>query len=259
MLVIISFLINNYLINNVSESYLLEGNLGKLKKITLNSEKILLSLGLNYKEKAKDQEIKNKIELPTFSEIEAIKPRIYIYNTHQTEEYKDGNVYEAAKYLSEILNKKDLEVVVEDTNIKKSLEAHNYSYNDSYKITRELLTKNINDNTILYIDLHRDSSSYEASTVEVNGYKMARMMFVIGGKHETYPRNYQVSDELNKKLKNKNNKISRGIYVRQSSSYNQDLNSNVILLEVGGPHNSMDEVKRSLALLADVILEYVGD
>ena len=47
--------------------------------------------------------------------------------------------------------------------------------------------------------------------------------------------------------------------MRQSSSYNQDLNSNVILLEVGGPHNSMDEVKRSLALLADVILEYVGD
>ncbi|MDE5630798.1 MAG: stage II sporulation protein P, partial [Bacilli bacterium] len=149
--------------------------------------------------------------------------------------------------------------VVEDTNIKKALEAHNYNYNDSYKITRELLTKNINDKTILYIDLHRDSSSYDVSTVEVNGEKMARMMFVVGGKHETSTRNYQVSDELNKKLKNKNNKLSRGIYVRESSSYNQDLNSNVILIEVGGPHNSMEEVKRSLAVLADVIWEYVGD
>ncbi|MDE6142413.1 MAG: stage II sporulation protein P, partial [Bacilli bacterium] len=245
----------------VSKAYLLEGGIGNLKKISLNSEKILLSLGLNYKTKSKDREVSkdDKTEVPVFSEKDIIKPRIYIYNTHQTEEYTDGNVYEAAKYIADILNKKDLEVVVEDTNIKKALEAHNYNYNDSYKITRELLTKNINDKTILYIDLHRDSSSYDVSTVEVNGEKMARMMFVVGGKHETSTRNYQVSDELNKKLKNKNNKLSRGIYVRESSSYNQDLNSNVILIEVGGPHNSMEEVKRSLAVLADVIWEYVGD
>lgn len=259
MLVIFSFFINNYLINNISEAYLLEGNLGNLKKVNLNSEKILLSLGLNYKDKAKKVSSDKTKDEQVFKEIEIIKPRIYIYNTHQTEEYKDGDVYEAAKYLSEILNKKDFEVVVEDTNIKKALEAHNYKYGDSYKITRELLTKNINDKTILYIDLHRDSSSYDVSTVDVNGTKMARMMFVVGGKHETYTRNYQVCDELNKRLKNKNNKISRGIYVRESSSYNQDLNSNVLLIEVGGPHNSMDEVKRSLTILADVILEYAGD
>lgn len=259
LLVIVSFLANNYLINNVSEAYLLEGSLNNLKKISLNSEKILLSLGLNYKVKAKDVSEEPKKETPVFNEVDIIKPRIYIYNTHQTEEYKDGTVYEAAKYLADILNKKDFEVVVEDTNIKKALEAHNYTYNDSYKITRELLTNNISDKTILYIDLHRDSSSYDVSTVDVNGQKMARIMFVVGGKHETYTRNYQVSDELNKKLKNRNNKISRGIYVRESSSYNQDLNSNVILIEVGGPHNSMEEVKRSLVLLSDVILEYAGD
>lgn len=261
ILVIVSFLINNYLINNVSKAYLLEGSINNLKKISINSEKILLSLGLNYKVKAPSKEVskENKLETPVFSEKDVVKPRIYIYNTHQTEEYKDGDVYEASKYLRDILNKRDLEVVLEDTNIKKALEAHNYKYNDSYKITRELLTKNINDKTVLYIDLHRDSSSYDVSTTEINGKMMARMMFVIGGKHETSTRNYQVADELNKKLKNKSNKISRGIYVRESSSYNQDLNSNVILIEVGGPHNSMEEVKRSLAILADVIWEYVGD
>lgn len=259
ILVLLSFLINNYLINNISEAYLLEGSIRNFKKISLNSEKILLSLGFNQKLKAKEVGSELEKEEPVFKEVMNIKPRIYIYNTHQTEEYKDGNVYEAAKYLSEILNKGDIDVVVEDTNIKKALEAHNYNYKDSYKITRELLSKNINDKTVLYIDLHRDSSSYNVSTTEVMEKKMARMMFVIGGNHDGYKQNYQVSDELNKKLKNKNNKLSRGIFVREGSVYNQDLNSNVILIEVGGPHNSMEEVKRSLAILADVILEYVGD
>lgn len=219
-------------------------------------------MGLNHRVKSKTTEKideKKDTDLPTFQEVLTIKPRIYIYSTHQTEEYKDGDVYEASKYLSNILNKKDVEVVVEDTNIKESLKAHNYTYNDSYKITRELLEKNINDKTILYIDLHRDSASYDVSTVEINKKKYARMMFVIGGKHESYKQNYKLADELNKKLKNKNNKISRGIFVRESSSYNQDLNSNVILIELGGPHNSMEEVKNSLAILADVILEFVGD
>lgn len=262
ILVLFSFIVNNYLISKVSVTYFLEGKTSELKKITLNSEKILLSLGLNHKVKAQNISsinLEKEEDIPTFKEIETIKPRIYIYNTHQTEEYKDGDVYEASKYLSSILSKKDLEVIVEDTNIKEALKVHNYTYNDSYKITRELLTKNINDKTILYIDLHRDSSSYNVSTVEINGQKYARMMFVIGGKHKTSTRNYKIADELNKKLKNKNNKISRGIYVRESSSYNQDLNSNILLIEVGGPHNTMEEIKRSLVILSDVILEYVGD
>lgn len=262
ILVILSFIINNNLIGKVTESYLLSGNSSGITKFSFDSEKILLSLGLNHrvKSKANKENKENKEnDLPTFQEVVTIKPRIYVYNTHQTEEYKDGDVYEAAKYLSDILNKKDIEVVVEDTNIKESLKAHNYTYNDSYKITRELLEKNINDKTILYIDLHRDSASYDVSTVEVNKKKYARMMFVIGGKHASYKQNYQLADELNKKLKNKNNKISRGIFVRETSSYNQDLNSNVLLIEVGGPHNSMEEVKNSLMLLADVILEFVGD
>lgn len=262
ILVIFSFVINNYLISNISEGYLLGGKTLGFKNFTFNSEKILLSLGLNHRVKSKGvsgDDPKGDNETPVFKETDMIKPRIYIYNTHQTEEYKDGNVYEAAKYLGNLLIKKDLDVVVEDTNIKEALKAHNYSYNDSYKITRELLMKNISDKTILYIDFHRDSSSYDVSTTEINEKKYARMMFVIGGKHQTSTRNYQLADELNKKLKNKSNKISRGIYVRESSSYNQDINSNVLLIEVGGPHNNMEEVKRSLVILSDVILEYVGE
>lgn len=257
ILVILSFIINNYLISNVSEAYLLDSDIKGIKSIKINSEKILLSLGLNTKLKEVEEE--KKEDTPVFKEVSEFKPRIYIYNTHQTEEYTDGDVYEAAKYLASILSKSDIEVEVEDTNISESLKAHNYTYKDSYKITRELLSNNLSDKTVLYIDFHRDSASYDVSMVEINGLKYAKMMFVIGGGHDNYKKNYQLADELNKSIKNKLGKISRGIYVRESSTYNQDLNSNVILIEVGGPHNSMEEVKRSLAILADVIIEYVGD
>ena len=46
------------------------------------------------------------------------KPIIYIYNTHQKEAYKDKkNVYDASYYFKEKLNKLNIDVIVEDTNI----------------------------------------------------------------------------------------------------------------------------------------------
>lgn len=256
---LISLLVNNSLINKVSKSYLVNNDMKNLFNMKINSEKLLLSLGLNYKVASKKDEKNNDDSQAVFKEITYSKPTIYVYNTHQTEEYTDGDVLKGAKYLKEKLEQNDINVIVEETNIAEALKQKNYNYKDSYKITRELLEKKINDNTVLYIDLHRDSSSYNVSTTQINDLNYARIMFVIGGKHESYTSNYLIADKLNKLLINKNNNLTRGIYVRQSSSYNQDLNTNVILIELGGPHNSMEEVKRSIDVLADVILEYIGE
>ncbi len=245
---------------NVSSAYLLDRDL-KNVEFHLDAKKILLALGFNYKEKKTTPIVKNttkKAEVPVFNET-YLKPTIYIYNTHQTEEYKDGDVLKAAQYLKSQIEPHNIEVIVETTNIKNALKERDLVYRDSYKITRELLNKHINDNTVLYIDLHRDSSSYSTSTTEWNDKKYARMMFVIGGKHDTYKNNYRIADNLNKILKNQYNKLSRGIFVREDSSYNQDLNSNVLLIEVGGPHNTMEEVQNSLQVLANVLLEYIGE
>ncbi len=258
---ICSVFLNQLLIENVSSAYLLDRDL-KDVKFHLDTKKILLFLGFNYKEKEMSPVTKEttttKVEVPVFNET-YLKPSIYIYNTHQTEEYKDGDVLKAAEYLKAQLEPHDIEVIVETTNIKEALKKGNLAYKDSYKITRELLNQHINDNTVLYIDLHRDSASYSTATTEWNGKKYARMMFVIGGKHETYKNNYRIADDLNKRLKNQYAKLSRGIFVRENSSYNQDLNSNVILIEVGGPHNTMEEVQNSLQIFKNILLEYIGE
>lgn len=219
----------------------------------IDKKKLLLKLGLNYSEKSKNL----RTDLPVLNEIEeSVRKKIYIYNTHQTEEYKDYDVLSGAKYLSELLQNNGFEVFVEMTNIKDVLNKKDWTYKDSYKVTRELLNNMIEDEYDLYIDFHRDSSKRETSTVSIDKKNYARLMFVVGGKHETYTNNYQLSEDLNKHLKNFNNKISRGIYVRKSSSYNQDLDANVILIEVGGPENTREEVNNSLHVLSDVLKNY---
>ena len=41
--------------------------------------------------------------------------------------------------------------------------------------------------------------------------------------------------------------------------YNQDLASNVILIEIGGHENNIDEVNNTLDLVADAIKEYLNE
>lgn len=255
-----SVFLNQILIENVSSAYLLDRDI-KNVEFHLDAKKILLALGFNYKEKKTTPIVKEstkKAEVPVFNET-FLTPTIYIYNTHQTEEYKDGDVLKASNYLKKQMERHDIKVIVEETNIKEALNKQNLAYKDSYKITRELLSKHIDDNTVLYIDLHRDSASYSTATTNWDNKSYARIMFVIGGKHDTYKNNYRVADDLNKLLKNQYAKLSRGIFVRENSSYNQDLNSNAILIEVGGPHNTMEEVQNSLQVLANVLLEYIGE
>ena len=85
------------------------------------------------------------------------------------------------------------------------------------------------------------------------------MLFVVGGKHETYMENYNVCDNLNKFVKNINSSLSRGILVRKSSSYNQDLKSNVILIEMGSEKNTMEEVNNTISSLAEAISNYIKE
>lgn len=245
------------LIKHVNPSFLLTGN-HKFFIFDFDKKEFLLKSGLNFK--YVEEQTK-----PVFSEVpdtqgnQEIRKKIYVYNTHQTEAYVDFNVLEAAKTLRDYLNELNIDVLVEETNIPDEVHKHNYTYSQSYRVTKELIQKNMSDDISLYIDLHRDSSNKNVTTTTINEASYARMMFVVGGKHETYLENYRVSEELNKMIKNIDSSLSRGLFLRKSSSYNQEISGNVILIELGGPYNTKEEVSNSLRLLAQAISNYLEE
>lgn len=202
-------------------------------------------------------------DIPVFDEVKTTSPivrkKIYIYNTHQSEKYADFDVLNAALNLKNILADFNIEAIVEETNITEEVKKNNYTYSQSYRVTKSLMTNYLNKDISLFIDLHRDSSAKNITTTTVDGVNFAKMMFVVGGKHESYMENYRVSDTLNKILKNNNNQISGGLLLRKSSSYNQELDPNVVLIELGGPENTKEEVLNTLQVLAKSIYEYLEE
>lgn len=202
-------------------------------------------------------------DIPVFDEVKTTSPiirkKIYIYNTHQSEKYADFDVLNAALNLKNILADFNIEAIVEETNITEEVKKNNYTYSQSYRVTKSLMTNYLNKDISLFIDLHRDSSAKNITTTTVDGVNFAKMMFVVGGKHESYMENYRVSDAINKISKNNNNQISRGLLLRKSSSYNQELDPNVVLIELGGPENTKEEVLNTLHVLAKSIYEYLEE
>ena len=200
-------------------------------------------------------------------------PRVYIYNTHQLEgydwtDYADynitPNVQMAAYLLKDKLNNYNIPTIVETGNINDYLKNNNLSYNYSYKASRYFLEETLKKNDLdLIIDLHRDAINHDASTIEYDEKKYAKVLFVVGKDYETYEENLKVSNKLNDIFKSYIPNISRGVILKGGSSvngiYNQDLNQNIVLIECGGSENTIDEVINTINVLSNVIKDYLGD
>ena len=191
--------------------------------------------------------------------------RIYIYNTHQTEEYKTienynltPTVYTASYILKDMLKEYNINAIVEDSNLKEELDSKGLSYYDAYDVSRSWLEK-LNNNTLdLYIDLHRDSVGYQYSNVLVDNKDYAKIMFVVGMNHD-YTYNMEVVDKLINEIESINKEISRGKYLRKTAIFNQDFNNNCVLIELGGPESTYESISNSLSVLALAIKNYLAE
>lgn len=200
------------------------------------------------------------------------KPLIYLYNTHQLENYSNKdldiygitpNVLMASYVLREKLNEKGLSTIVEDANISDILKKNNWNYAYSYQATKNLINEKKNKYSSLkyFIDIHRDSITREYSVATINGKSYAKVMFVIGTAHDSWEENYKLSNDLNELIKKYYPGLTRNIMKKQGSGvngvYNQNLSPNCILIEVGGVDNTIEEVYNTMNALADVISKYI--
>lgn len=211
------------------------------------------------------------IEDPKPSNVE--NPRVYIYNTHQTEGYSykkyeeyniTPNVMMSSYILREKLNHLGIPTLVETSNIKEILNANSWDYGSSYKASRFLVKDALAkyNSLDLIIDLHRDSIKKSASTTEIDGKKYAKVLFVVGKEHKNYQANLKLANALHEKIKAKYPSLARGVMVKSGPNvngiYNQDLSSKSILLECGGHENTIEEVLNTLEVISQIIKEYLG-
>lgn len=239
--------------------------LNYIDKNIFNSPVYLLESQLNYRKDRDNYE---------FAYVNVDKPRIYIYNSHQGEEYSSKyledynitpNVLMASEMLAEKLNKLNINTIVEENNILEYMNKNNLDHAGSYIASRYFLEKTMKKyNSIeLYIDLHRDAVSHNASYIKINDKDCAKILFVIGLENSNYQSNLEVVEKINTIINNKYPGLSRGIMKKQgygvNGVYNQDLNSNVILIEIGGHENNIDEVNNTLELVSSAIGEYFNE
>lgn len=237
-------------------------SINKLNNIDLNLKgKYLLNIGLQtFDEIRFTKEVFKETEKNT----ENLNTRIYIYNTHQTEEYKTienynltPTVHTASYILKDMLKDYNIGAIVENSNLKTDLNNMGYTYRQAYKVSRNWLEKLNNPTLDLYIDLHRDSINYNLSNITVDGKDYAKIMFVVGTNYN-YQENMNVANSLIYEIEKINASISRGIFTR-FSVYNQDYNKNCVLIEVGGPESTYVSVSNTLSVLALAIKNYLGE
>ena len=185
------------------------------------------------------------------------KPLVYIYNTHQKEEYLPNQFNEysikptvmmPSYIMEEILNTKSIYTIVEENSINEILKENNWNYAGSYKASRILIeeAKKKNPSLKYFIDVHRDSVKHDKTTVTINNKAFAKLLFIIGLENPHYEDNLLFTNKINEKINKYYPGLSRGIYKKKgigvNGVYNQDNNKYTILIEVGGKENTIDEV-----------------
>lgn len=199
-------------------------------------------------------------------------PLIYIYNTHQTEEYTPSTFVEYSVMPTVQMNNYILEekfeqngysTIVEEQNIKTVLNEHKWNYAGSYNASRIFLEQaKKNYPTLKYfIDVHRDSLKKEATTIELNNKSYAKILFIVGLENPNYEQNLSFTEKINNQLNEKYPGLSKGIYKKEGTGvngvYNQDFSPYTILVEMGGPENTVDEVLNSSLAFSDCFLEVI--
>lgn len=214
------------------------------------------------------------IKTTTSKKTVATEPSIYIYNTHQTEEYAATNFVEYSVkptvqmnnyILEDTFTKAGKKVLVEENSIKQVLNQNGWKYAASYKASRILMeqAKKQNPSLKYFIDVHRDSLNKDRTTLILNEKSYAKILFIVGMENPSYTQNLEFTTKINTKINEKYPGLTKGIYKKEGEGvngiYNQDFSPYTILVEMGGPENTVDEILNTSLAFAECFLEVINE
>ena len=204
---------------------------------------------------------------------------ILIYSTHTSESYTNSERYKFeysstyrtrdAKYnmlsvgniLTQALEERNMKVIFDTT-------PHDYgSYEIAYTNSRKTIQNQISksERIGLAIDVHRDALGdlTNGPTVEINGQKVAKLMFVMGVGTDSYANEYWEDNlalalQIQKLGEEMYPGLFRGMIVR-NSKYNQDLIKHSFLIEVGTTGNTLEEAYFAARCLANILNKFYNN
>ena len=236
-----------------------------------NNDKVLENMhNDDYSNLEELKKVSSYIEDP--NPVDVNNPIIYIYNSHQLENYNSSNldiygitpnVLMASYLLKEKLNGMGLSTIVETANMSEFLTVNGWGHANSYNASRIfILDKRGKYSSIKYfIDIHRDSVKRDVTTINIDGKSYARVLFVVGLEHDNCKENLVTAENINNLFNKYYKGLSRGIYKKEGPGvngvYNQDISSNSILLEVGGVDNNIEEVMNTIEAMANILNRYI--
>lgn len=213
------------------------------------------------------------LNIPSRPQMTTTDPYIYIFNSHDGEDYESGavnasfgrvlTVVDASYIMAETFENLGLKTLVESRSTGELLKQKQWDYTLSYKASRVYLEETAsNYGTLKYfIDVHRDDIPYKSSVAEIDGKSYAKVMFVIGSDNERYSQNLPIVQEIEGMLSAKYPGLSRGIRENggygYNGVYNQDFATTLLLVEIGGKYNTYEEVSNTARAIADVVSEYI--
>lgn len=265
---------NNY--NNVNLNKYLNEFSNKISGIRINEPITILSTMNVYKNNGMKMEIKEKKEniMYLVKNEKKNEPLVYIYNSHPTEQYEidnnnivniEPNVVALSYYFEKKLEELGINTIVEQNNVSEILKQNNWDYDQSYPASRIGLEKAKKEypSIKIFIDLHRDALNKEYSTTTINDKNYSKIMLLVGMDHESYLENYAFASSINEKINEKYPTLSRGIMEGRKPGmngvYNQDISPNVVLFEIGGHMNTINESMNTIDAMAQVIKEKINE
>ena len=278
-------ILNKYKLPNlVNTTMKLLLNIDFTKPTTILDSSILKYGNINIKKTISleyNDDYSNMEELKTISDYiedpnpkETPSPLIYLYNSHQLENYSNNNlevygitpnVMMATYVLREKLNELGISSIVEESNMSDILAKNGWNYAYSYQASRITMEEKKKQYPSIkyFIDIHRDSVGKNSTTITIGNITYAKVLFVIGLDYSSWESNYNFTNKLNEMIEKNYPGLSRGIMKKTGMNvngvYNQDISPNCILIEVGGVENNIEEVYQTMNALANILTKYIKE
>lgn len=196
---------------------------------------------------------------PSATDTKSGEKLIAMYSTHSSESYKPtdgtesaedgrGGIYDVDRAIKKALEEKGVTVVLDET-------IHAPHDSGAYRRSRQTAVDLLKKAPDALLDIHRDGiPNADEYKTTVNGKEASKVRLLVGRSNQNSAANKQFALELKSVADKKYPGLIKDIFIGKGS-YNQDLMSNAILIEMGTHTLDKERVMNSTEYVSSMIVD----